>query len=226
VKKAAAKKAKPVKASSSKRPPKTAAELKTIMMAKVRFAEKAKKGLRGKTTSKLRAKGKAKPATKKPKPPTRKKPVVKAKAVAKPAVAAKPKTVAKPKLVAPPKVKAPKPAAVVDQSLLKIILSQLEDAKAEDIVSISLDGKTAIADNMVVATGRSNRHVGAIADQLVDKLKAAGHRHIRVEGMDTCDWVLVDAVDVIIHLFRPEVRSFYNLEKLWSEHSPQEPHAE
>ncbi len=78
---------------------------------------------------------------------------------------------------------------------------------------------------MVVASGRSNRHVGAIADQVVDKLKAAGHRNIRVEGMDQCDWVLVDAVDVIIHLFRPEVRSFYNLEKLWSEHSPQEPTA-
>ena len=110
--------------------------------------------------------------------------------------------------------------------MLKIVLAQLEDAKAEDIISINLDGKTAIADNMVVASGRSNRHVGAIADQLVEKLKASGHRHIRIEGMDTCDWVLVDAVDVIVHLFRPEVRSFYNLEKLWSEHSPQEPHAD
>lgn len=224
-----------MKASSSGRPPKTAAELKTIMMAKVRFAEKARSGLRGKTTSKVKPKGKA--VAKKAKLPAKKrplvkKPVVKAKAVVKPAVVAKPKTVAQivakaqpvAKPVTPVKIKAPKP--VEEQSLLKIVMTQLEDAKAEDIIAINLDGKTAIADNMVVASGRSNRHVGAIADQLVDKLKAAGHRHIRVEGMDTCDWVLVDAVDVIVHLFRPEVRSFYNLEKLWSEHSPQEPHAE
>ncbi|HEX7108892.1 MAG TPA: ribosome silencing factor [Aestuariivirga sp.] len=124
------------------------------------------------------------------------------------------------------KIEAPKPKFHSDQPLLKIVMAQLEDAKAEDIIAINLDGKTAIADNMVVASGRSNRHVGAIADQLVEKLKEAGHRHIRVEGMDQCDWVLVDAVDVVVHLFRPEVRSFYNLEKLWSEHSPQEPAAE
>ena len=208
------------------------------MMAKVRFAEKAKRGLRGKTTSKVKPKGKVKPKSKvatkaKVKPPAKKvkapvkkkslapaKPLAVAKPVNKPVVAAKPK------VMAPAKVKQPKPKPVADVSLLKIVMTQLEDAKAEDIVSINLDGKSAIADNMVVASGRSNRHVGAIADQLVDKLKAAGHRHIRVEGMDTCDWVLVDAVDVIVHLFRPEVRSFYNLEKLWSEHSPQEPPAE
>jgi ribosome-associated protein len=75
---------------------------------------------------------------------------------------------------------------------------------------------------MVVASGRSNRHVGAIADHLVEKLKASGHRNLRVEGMPQCDWVLVDAGDVVVHVFRPEVRSFYNLEKLWSEHAPQE----
>ena len=193
------------------------------MMAKVRFAEKARAGLRGKTTSKVKPRGKAKPA-KKVKPAPKKKPVVKAKAPP------KPKTVAKAKpaviAVAPIKIVAPKPKPHTGQSLLNIVLAQLEDAKAEHIIAINLDGKTAIADNMVVASGRSNRHVGAIADQLVDKLKEAGHRHIRVEGMDQCDWVLVDAVDVVIHLFRPEVRSFYNLEKLWSEHSPQEPHAE
>ena len=192
------------------------------MMAKVRFAEKAKAGLRGKTTSKVKPRGKAKPA-KKVKPAPKKKPVVKAKAPP------KPKTVAKAKpaviAVAPIKIVAPKPKSHTGQSLLNIVLAQLEDAKAEHIIAINLDGKTAIADNMVVASGRSNRHVGAIADQLVDKLKEAGHSHIRVEGMDQCDWVLVDAVDVVIHLFRPEVRSFYNLEKLWSEHSPQEPHA-
>ena len=198
-------------------------------MAKVRFAEKARAGLRGKTTSKVKPKGKAKPS-KKVKPAPKKKPVVKARAAAKPKVVAKQKTTPKvmpaTKVVAPIKIEAPRPKFQAGQPLLKIVLAQLEDAKAEDIIAINLDGKTAIADNMVVASGRSNRHVGAIADQLVDKLKEAGHRHIRVEGMDQCDWVLVDAVDVVIHLFRPEVRSFYNLEKLWSEHSPQEPAAE
>ncbi len=201
------------------------------MMAKVRFAEKARAGLRGKTTSKVKpkVKGKVKPS-RKVKPAPKKKPLVKAKAAVKPKVVTKPKTApkAKPvaKAVAPIKIEAPKPKFHADQPLLKIVLAQLEDAKAEDIIAINLDGKTAIADNMVVASGRSNRHVGAIADQLVEKLREAGHCHIRVEGMDQCDWVLVDAVDVVIHLFRPEVRSFYNLEKLWSEHSPQEPPAE
>jgi ribosome-associated protein len=197
------------------------------MMAKVRFAEKARAGLRGKTTSKVKPKGKKKLA-KKIMPAPKKKPVVKAKIAVKPKAVAKPKTApkAKPavKAVAPVKIETPK--SYPDQSLLSIVMTQLEDAKAEDIIAINLDGKTAIADNMVVASGRSNRHVGAIADQLVDKLKEAGHRHIRVEGMDQCDWVLVDAVDVVVHLFRPEVRSFYNLEKLWSEHSPQEPPAQ
>ena len=106
--------------------------------------------------------------------------------------------------------------------ILKTILAQLEDAKAEDIATIDLNGKAAIADGMVIATGRSNRHVGAIADQLVERLKAEGHRDLRVEGMTHADWVLVDAGDVIVHIFRPEVRTFYNLEKLWSEHAPDE----
>ncbi|HRX36590.1 MAG TPA: ribosome silencing factor [Aestuariivirga sp.] len=102
------------------------------------------------------------------------------------------------------------------------MLAQLDDAKAEQIITIPLDDKTAIADTMVVASGRSNRHVGAIADQLVEKLKEAGHRNLKVEGMPQCDWVLVDAGDVVVHIFRPEVRSFYNLEKLWSAHAPNE----
>ena len=107
-------------------------------------------------------------------------------------------------------------------TLLKVVLDQLDDAKAEQVVTIGLEGKSAVADSMVVASGRSSRHVGAIADQLVEKLKGAGHRGLRVEGMPQCDWVLVDAGDVVIHLFRPEVRSFYNLEKLWSDHTPAE----
>jgi ribosome-associated protein len=111
----------------------------------------------------------------------------------------------------------PAPAGALD-----IILAQLDDAKAEQVVTITLDDKTAIADAMVVASGRSNRHVGAIADQIVEKLKAAGYRDLRVEGMPQCDWVLVDAGDVVAHIFRPEVRSFYNLEKLWSAHAPAE----
>jgi ribosome-associated protein len=106
--------------------------------------------------------------------------------------------------------------------MLSTILAQLDDAKAEQIVTIDLDGKAAIADSMVVASGRSNRHVGAIADQLIEKLKETGHKALRIEGMPQCDWVLVDAGDVVVHVFRPEVRSFYNLEKLWSEHAPQE----
>lgn len=106
--------------------------------------------------------------------------------------------------------------------LLKTVIDQLKDAKAEEIVTVGLDGKAAIADTMVIASGRSNRHVGAIADQLIEKLKKAGRAALRVEGMPQCDWVLVDAGDVIVHVFRPEVRSFYNLEKLWSDHAPQE----
>ena len=103
---------------------------------------------------------------------------------------------------------------------LGLVLEQLDDSKAEHIVTINLDAKSAIADTMVVASGRSNRHVGAIADQLVEKLKASGRRELKVEGMPQCDWVLVDAGDIVVHIFRPEVRSFYNLEKLWSEHAP------
>ncbi len=106
--------------------------------------------------------------------------------------------------------------------LLKTVIACLEDAKAEEIVTLDLDGKAAIADQMVVASGRSNRHVSAITDQLEQALKAAGFRELRVEGLPHCDWVLVDAGDVIVHVFRPEVRSFYNLEKLWSPHAPAE----
>ena len=113
------------------------------------------------------------------------------------------------------KADAPKPAGALD-----IILAQLDDAKAQQIVTIPLEDKSAVADAMVVASGTSNRHVGAIADQLVQKLKEKGWRDLRIEGMPQCDWVLVDAGDVVVHIFRPEVRSFYNLEKLWSSHAP------
>ncbi len=98
---------------------------------------------------------------------------------------------------------------------LKTVLKSLDDSKAEDIVSIDISGKSSIGDTMVVSSGRSHRHVGAIAERLVEDLKAAGEKGIRVEGLPHCDWVLVDTGDIIIHVFRPEVRGFYNLEKMW-----------
>lgn len=98
----------------------------------------------------------------------------------------------------------------------------LDDAKAQDIISLDLAGKTSIADAMVIASGGSDRHVGAIAERLVAALKEQGHPTPRVEGMPVCDWVLIDAGDVIVHLFRPEVRGFYNLEKLWGIGRPDE----
>lgn len=102
------------------------------------------------------------------------------------------------------------------EETLRIVLARLDDMKAEDAVTIGLHGKTSIGDFMVVASGRSNRHVSAIADHIVKDLEEAGLPGIRVEGMPQCDWVLVDAGDVIVHVFRPEVRAFYNLEKMWA----------
>lgn len=108
------------------------------------------------------------------------------------------------------------------KQLLSIILQELDDDKAEDVVTISLAGKSDIADAMVVASGRSQRHVGAMADKVLRRLKEAGFGRAKVEGAAAGDWVLIDAEDVIVHLFRPEVRSFYNLERVWSEaaHAP------
>jgi ribosome-associated protein len=106
--------------------------------------------------------------------------------------------------------------------LLSVVLDTLDDAKAEDVVCIDLTGKTSIGDQMVVASGRSQRHVGAMADQLVRKLKDAGFGRARAEGLPHADWVLIDAGDVIVHIFRPEVREFYNLEKMWSADRPME----
>ena len=113
-----------------------------------------------------------------------------------------------------------KPVAVPQrpdaEGTLRLILDRLDDMKAEDTVTIDLTGKTSIADAMVVTSGRSNRHVGAVADRVLEGLKAAGVADARVEGMPHCDWVLIDAGDVIVHVFRPEVRAFYNLEKMWA----------
>jgi len=88
--------------------------------------------------------------------------------------------------------------------------------KAEDSVTIDLTGKTSIGDYMVVTSGRSQRHVGSVADNVVKDLEEAGVTGVRVEGMRNCDWVLIDAGDVIVHVFRPEVRAFYNIEKMWT----------
>lgn len=103
----------------------------------------------------------------------------------------------------------------------RAILASLDDAKAEDVLTIDLQGKTTIADTMVVATGRSTTHVGAIADRVIRACKDAGIV-VKVEGLPHCDWVLVDVGDVVVHLFRPEVRQFYNLEKLWGVDRPSE----
>ncbi len=105
---------------------------------------------------------------------------------------------------------------------VKLVLAQLDDAKAEDTITIDLSGKTTIADFMVVTSGRSNRQVGAIADRLLKALGEIGVKGIRVEGLPHCDWVLLDAGDVIVHVFRPEVRAFYNLEKMWAADLSQE----
>ncbi|MXN66691.1 ribosome silencing factor [Stappia sp. GBMRC 2046] len=108
-------------------------------------------------------------------------------------------------------------------NLLDIVLASLEDSKSEDTVSIDITGKSAIADHMVVTSGRSHRHVGAIADHLLRDLKDSGHGAARVEGLSACDWVLIDAGDVVIHIFRPEVRGFYNIEKMWAADIPATP---
>lgn len=107
-------------------------------------------------------------------------------------------------------------------ALAGAVLSSLEEAKAEDVISIDLKGKTALADQMVIASGRSTVHVGAIADRVIKACKAAGVAAPRVEGLPQCDWVLIDIGDLIIHIFRPEVRQFYNLEKMWGGDRPRE----
>lgn len=105
-------------------------------------------------------------------------------------------------------------------ALLALVMESLDDDKAEDIVSIDLTGKTPMADNMVVASGRSQRHVGAVADHLVRRIKEAGFGSAHVEGMQSGDWVLIDGGDVVIHIFRPEVRDFYRLERMWAADIP------
>ncbi|MGI3163794.1 ribosome silencing factor [Pseudooceanicola sp. 200-1SW] len=110
---------------------------------------------------------------------------------------------------------APQELSVKDQ--LTLILKSLEDDKAEEIVQIDLAGKSSIGDYMVVCSGRSSRQVAAISEKLVDRLKQATGRTAKIEGKETGDWVLIDTGDVIVHVFRPEVREFYQIEKMWME---------
>ncbi len=106
--------------------------------------------------------------------------------------------------------------ALAAEDLLKTAMTCLDDNKAEDIVSIDLAGKSGIADYIVIANGRSQRQVAALTEYVVKEFKKAGHRDLIVQGLEQADWVLIDANDIIVHIFRPEVRSFYNLDKMWS----------
>jgi ribosome-associated protein len=108
----------------------------------------------------------------------------------------------------------------VVRALLKTVEASLDDDQAQEVVTIDLEGKSSIADFMVIASGRSRRQVGAMADHLITRLKGLGTGPPKVEGLPRCDWVLIDAGDIVVHLFRPEVRTFYNLEKLWSVRLP------
>ncbi|HEY0130980.1 MAG TPA: ribosome silencing factor [Allosphingosinicella sp.] len=102
------------------------------------------------------------------------------------------------------------------EALHNLVLRSLDDDQAQDVVSIPLAGKSAIADHMVIASGRSTRQVASMAQKLGERIKQELGRNVRVEGLPVADWVLIDADDVIIHIFRPEVRSFYNLERMWA----------
>ncbi len=113
-----------------------------------------------------------------------------------------------------PVPKSPDPSTVA--ALHQLVLASLDDDQAVDTISIPLEGKSSIADHMVIASGRSTRQVASMAQKLTERIKSELGRSARIEGLPTADWVLIDAGDVIVHLFRPEVRSFYNLERMWA----------
>jgi ribosome-associated protein len=117
----------------------------------------------------------------------------------------------------PPTTVVPVPVAgaTTNAVLHNLVIAQLDDDQAIETVSIPLAGISTIADYMVIASGRSSRHVAAMAEKIAQRIKQEGHGSVRIEGLPTADWVLIDAGDIIIHLFRPEVRSFYNLERMW-----------
>ena len=110
---------------------------------------------------------------------------------------------------------APLAGLAEEGSLHALVLDSLDEDQALDVVSIPLEGKSSIADFMVIASGRSTRQVAAIATKLAERVKAAGYGSSRIEGLPAADWVLIDTGDVVVHLFRPEVRTFYNLERMW-----------
>jgi ribosome-associated protein len=113
--------------------------------------------------------------------------------------------------------KAPPPLAEAKGGpLLALVLRRLDDDQAQDVVTIDLAGKSSIADHMIIASGRSTRQVAAIAQKLAEEIKKGGFGPVRLEGLPAADWVLIDAGDVVVHIFRPEVRSFYNLERMWA----------
>ena len=101
-------------------------------------------------------------------------------------------------------------------ALLELVQHELDENQAQEVATIDLDGKSSIADYMVIASGRSTRQVAAIAQKLAEKVKQEGHGPVKLEGLPAADWVVLDAGDVVVHLFRPEVRSFYNLERMWA----------
>jgi ribosome-associated protein len=146
--------------------------------------------------------------------------------------AAAPKKIATSKTAAPKTViakkAAPKKAAAVEPirdsatETLDLVLRRLDDMKAEETVTIDLRGKSAFSDYLVVTTGRSNRHVSSIAENVAKGLKEAGQKKLHVEGMANADWVLIDTGEVILHVFRPEVREFYNIERLWVQNAADE----
>ena len=103
------------------------------------------------------------------------------------------------------------------EETLNTVLTRLDDMKAEETITIDLRGKSAFSDYMIVTSGRVNRHVGAIAENVAKGLKETGITNVHIEGLPNCDWVLIDSGDVIVHIFRPEVREFYNLERLWTQ---------
>ncbi len=121
-----------------------------------------------------------------------------------------------------PSASAPAPASagLSPEDIHALVMQSLDDDQAQETISIPLAGKSSIADHMVIASGRSSRHVAAMAQKLAERIKKETGHVARIEGLPTADWVLIDAGDVIVHVFRPEVRQFYNLEKMWSGDRP------
>lgn len=152
--------------------------------------------------------------------PAKKKPVTrKTSATTKPIAKKKP-AAAKKKPAAAAKAPATKPKLSASAKHCALIAKILDDNKAEEIVTLDLASKCSFADFMLVASGRSQRHVASLADHVADALKKAGTPAMNIEGKDSADWVLIDAGDVVVHLFRPEVRQFYNIEKMWAIAAP------